>query len=130
MRFLALILSLIPGLAFAKSQRVTDYKTASCTLSKGEQILSETKDIALMTLVVENHLGRFVQQTWQDGGKSLQYQLLIEDDETSKDMDSFVILQNRKVDGHEVSAEFGAKEIQFVQISNEEYKVRCTLPHE
>ena len=127
MKALIFVVALLPSLGFATVKQVTDYKTASCTLYKGEVKLEERKDITLMLLSIEDHLGKFTQLAFADGSTKIQYQLLIEDDESSKTLDAFLALQNLKVDKKEISAEFAAKEIKWATINDGTYKVSCTL---
>lgn len=130
MKILILALAALPSLSWANAKHVTSYVTASCTLSKGEDVLQQENDIKLITLSIEDHLGRFTQKVWQDGEISIQYQFLLEDDLTSKTADAFVVLQNLKVGDKEVSAEFAAKDVNSVSITDGAYKVSCSLPHE
>ncbi|QDK36897.1 hypothetical protein [Bdellovibrio sp. NC01] len=127
MKVLISILVLLPSLGFAAVKRVTDYKSVSCTLSKNETKLEEKKDLNLLLLSIEDHLGKFAQVAFTDGQTKLQYQLLIEDDVTSKTMDAFVVLQNLKVGDKEISSEFAAKDLQWASINDGTYKVSCTL---
>ncbi len=124
------ILALLPCMSWANAKQVTSYQTASCTLSKGDKTLQEQKDIKLLTLSIEDHLGRFTQVVWNVGDTSIQYQFLIEDDVSSKTLDAFVVLQNFKVNDKEISSEFAAKDVNSVNIFDGTYKVSCTLPHE
>ncbi|MDG0818043.1 hypothetical protein [Bdellovibrio svalbardensis] len=130
MKKIILVLAMLPCVSFGYAKQVTSYSTASCTLSKGEQVLQQENDIKLMTLSIEDHLGRFTQVVWNDGETLIQYQFLIEDDESSKTLDAFLVLQNLKVGEKEISSEFAAKDVNSVSISDGTYKVSCALPHE
>lgn len=81
----------------------------------------------MMTLMIEEGFGRFVQLQFGDEKLKIQYQILIEDDTAYKIPGPLVYLQNLMVGGVEVSSEFSAKDATWLRILNGEYAVNCDL---
>lgn len=125
MRNVLLSLILIPSFSWA-GMPVLGYKTAECRLLLEDKIVRE-RSVSLMTLTVEDHLGRFAEIQFGDDQKKIQYQILIEDDIQSISSDSILVLQNLMVDSLESSSEFSAKEVSWVRIAQGEYSVTCNL---
>ena len=120
-----LILSLLfPALAQAGALKAVTYKKAKCDLSRGDKIVSSAEGV-LMPLLIEENIGRFVQLQLGDQKLKIQYQLLIEDD--LKIAGNIIVLQNLLVGKNEVSAEFGAPELNWVRIAGQDYSVKCAI---
>lgn len=119
------ILMVYLGGSSAYANRVTDYTTVSCRLSQSGELLSESVTLPMLTLNIDDHLGRFVQWNWANTSLGIQYQLLIEDDIRSKPGESLLVLQNLKVGEQEVSVEVVAHEVSVAQIANGDFAVSC-----
>ncbi|KYG64419.1 hypothetical protein AZI85_03080 [Bdellovibrio bacteriovorus] len=123
MKSLVLFLLAVPGIAQA-AMPVLSYKNVECRYTENDKLVKE-QSVALMTLVIEDSLGRFAQIQFGDDAKKIQYQILIEDDLKTKD--SVVILQNLMVDKLESSSELSGKEVSWVRIAQGTHSVRCDL---
>lgn len=108
---------------------VLSYKSVDCRLFVEDKIAKE-QTAPLMTLVIEERLGRFAQIQFGDEQTKIQYQILLEDDLQAKNLDTVLILQNLMVDKLESSSEISAKEINWVRIAQGTYSVSCDLKHE
>lgn len=131
MNFIKLLTSLLlltPLYARAASPAL-EAKAISCRLMDGERTVSE-QTVPLISLVIEDHLGRFAQVQFGNSERTLQYQILIEEDLKSKDGDGAIFLQNFRVDSLESSAEFSAKEVRWIRIAQGTWSVWCDLQFE
>ncbi|MNT87079.1 hypothetical protein D3C72_2274460 [compost metagenome] len=77
--------------------------------------------------MIEDRLGRFAQIQFGDEQKVIQYQLLIEDDLQMPKSKNVLVLQNLKVGELESSAEFSAKDVNWVRIGQGALSVTCNL---
>lgn len=122
---IAVLTAFLPMSSFATELMPSlKYKTAKCSFLKGDELI-ETRSGALMSLVIDDSIGRFVQLKFEESGHRIQYQLLIEDDQSTGS--GILVLQNLAVDGLESSAEFSTSLVSWVRLSQGEYSVRCDL---
>jgi len=120
-----LLLSLFfPALAQAGALKAVTYKTVKCELTRGNKVVSAAEG-ALMPLLIEENVGRFVQIQFGDQKLKIQYQLLIEDD--LKNAGNIIVLQNLLVGKNEVSAEFSASDLNWVRTAGQDYSVKCEI---
>lgn len=126
MKFTLVILFLFPSLVWAGGLPVLAYQGVTCRLTREDQVIREVSS-QLMTLTIEDHLGRFVELRLGDEENKIQYQILIEDDVNAKNQDSVLVLQNLMVGATESSSEFSAKELTWLRIRQGMYSVDCDL---
>ncbi len=120
------IFLLCPSLVWAGGLPVLAYQSISCRLSKEDQVVKEMSS-SLMTLTIEDHLGRFAQFQLGDEELKIQYQILIEDDASVKTHDSVLVLQNLLVGSVESSSEVSARDLTWLRIRQGDYSVDCDL---
>lgn len=122
---IALLTAFLPMSSFATDLLPSlKYKTARCSFLKGDKLI-ETRSGALMSLVIDDSIGRFVQLKFEESGHRIQYQLLIEDAQSKGT--GILVLQNLAVDGVESSAEFSTPSVSWVRLAQGEYSVQCDL---
>jgi hypothetical protein len=107
-----------PGLPAMK------YSSVKCVLSENEQA-KKTVEQNLMTLMIEEDLGKFAQIQFGDQKLKIQYQILLESD--AKNAGAVNVLQNLKVDNLESSSEFSAVNPTYARLGQGIYSVRCDL---
>ncbi|WP_374078275.1 hypothetical protein [Bdellovibrio bacteriovorus] len=113
---------------------VLNYKNIECQLRVDGKLVKEQSQ-PLMTLIIEDSIGRFVQIQFGDEQKKIQYQLLIENAPATSESGltvastdgSVLVLQNLMVDKLESSSEFTAKDVTWVRIAQDTHSVSCTL---
>lgn len=125
MRNLFLFLFALPSTGLAVMP-VLNYKNVECRLFVDDKLVT-TKSQSLMTLVIDEHMGRFAEIQFGDEKKKIQYQVLIEDDVKSKDKDAVLVLQNLLVDKLESSSEFSAKELTWLRLAQGTHSVSCDV---
>ncbi|WP_374029813.1 hypothetical protein [Bdellovibrio bacteriovorus] len=113
----------IPGVSFAAIP-ILSYKHVSCRLYVEEEQVKEVSQ-PLMTLIIEDSIGRFAQIQFGDENLKIQYQLLFEDD--LKVPGSVLVLQNLMVGSVESSAEFSAKDATWMRIRQGTHSVSCDV---
>ncbi|AHI05156.1 hypothetical protein BDW_03240 [Bdellovibrio bacteriovorus W] len=122
---IALLTAFLPMSSFASEALPSlNYKTARCSFLKGGKVI-ETRSGALMSLVIDESIGRFVQLKLEESGHRIQYQLLIEDAQSKGT--GIIVLQNLAVDGVESSAEFSTSSVSWVRLAQGEYSIQCDL---
>lgn len=124
MKLIALIILALPSFTWA-ALPVLNYKNVECQLRVDGQLVKEQSQ-PLMTLIIEDSIGRFVQIQFGDEQKKIQYQLLIENAPATTD-GAVLVLQNLMVDKLESSSEFSAKDVTWVRIAQGTHSVSCTL---
>lgn len=123
MKFLLPLLLVISSFAHA-ALPVVSYKNIQCRYFVDEKLVKEHSQ-ALMTLMIDDRMGRFAQIQFGDAQNKVQYQVLIEDD--LKVNGAVLVLQNLLVDTLESSSEFSAKEVTWVRLSQGSHNVSCDL---
>lgn len=124
MKYLALLF-LLPANSFA-GLSVLKYQSVSCQLLADGEVKKDMTS-PLMTISIEDHLGRFAQIQFGDEQRKIQYQILIEDDVTRPQADQLVVLQNLMVGSVESSFEFVTHEPSWTKISQGDIQVQCEL---
>ncbi|UOF02871.1 hypothetical protein [Bdellovibrio reynosensis] len=123
MKKLVSLFLFLPVSSFA-ALPVLKYSEVTCRLSVDEKVVKETT-ASLMTLVIEESLGRFAQIQFGDDTKKIQYQILIENSEKQKD--AVNVLQNLMVGDAESSVEFSALTPNWVRVGHGNHSVACDL---
>lgn len=124
-KIILLLLVFMSSSAWA-AMPVLNYKNITCRLVV-DGVLVKEQSQSLMTLMIEERLGRFVQIQFGDEQKTIQYQILIEDDVNSPVADSVLILQNLMIGELESSSEVSAKEVTWIRIAQGTHSVSCDL---
>jgi hypothetical protein len=123
---ITLLLTLSPLASFAGQMPTLKFKAVDCTLAVDNLIVkSVTGD--LMSLVVDDHIGRFAQLQLGDDKNKIQYQILIEDDLKDKKSDKVIVLQNLMVNDLESSSEFSTSDLSWVRLRQGLYSVSCDV---
>lgn len=123
MKNLILIFLFLP-LSSQAALPVLKYSEVTCGLSVDEKLVKEAT-ASLMTLVIEESLGRFAQIQFGDDSKKIQYQILIEN--SDKQAGAVIVLQNLMVGEAESSVEFSAITPNWVRVGHGNHSVACDL---
>lgn len=125
-----LILSLfilVPSFALAGVTSADVVQKLDCKLLRDGQVVKEHSEY-MMTIRTEEAYAKFSQIQFGDDSVKIQYQLLIEDDLSSKAEGSLIFLQNLMVGDKESSQEFSGQKVNWVRATNEGVAVHCELP--
>ncbi len=122
-RFILILSLLFPGVAFAASD-VMVYKSVSCIFKQDETTLKKISK-GLMTLTIDEHVGRFAQIEFEIDKVRIQYQILVEEDVEAPNQ--MLFLQNLTVGELQSSAEFSAPDVSWIRTSQGDYSAACEL---
>lgn len=133
MKLIALLLFTLPSFTWA-ALPVLNYKNVECKLFVDGKLVKEQSQ-PLMTLIIEDSLGRFAQIQFGDEQKKIQYQLLIENAPAKSENGlslvatdgAVLVLQNLMIGTLESSSEFTAKDVTWVRIAQGTHSVSCDL---
>ncbi|MEK2644520.1 hypothetical protein [Bdellovibrio sp. BCCA] len=128
-----LLLFVFPSFGWA-ALPVLNYKNVECQLRVDGKLV-KTQSQPLMTLIIEDSLGRFTQIQFGDEQKKIQYQLLLENAPATSESGlslastdgAVLVLQNLMIDTLESSSEFSAKDVTWVRIAQGTHSVSCSL---
>lgn len=123
MKKLFVLFLMLPSFSWAALPALK-YKNVECKLSVDGKLV-KTQRQQMMTLIIEDSLGRFAQIQFGDEKQKIQYQLLIENDVVMAD--GVLVLQNLMIDTLESSSEFSAKDATWVRLGQGAYSVSCVL---
>lgn len=101
---------------------VLAYLSMQCTYSI-EGVVQKTVAKDLITLAIENDVGRFVEIQFGDAEKKIQYQILLEND--PQDSEAINVLQNFLVEELESSSELLAVRPKNFRVSQGAHRVSC-----
>ncbi|MBO9666942.1 MAG: hypothetical protein J7501_09030 [Bdellovibrio sp.] len=116
----------LPMLASAAVTEIRDYKTYDCQITTGnggEVFITGN----LMTLSIDEHIGRFFQEHLMVGGQDVQLQVLIEETANTSTTGEVILLQNLKVNETETSVEIVTKDVEQTSARNKDVAASCKI---
>ncbi|MGE5087474.1 MAG: hypothetical protein ACM3MG_14310 [Bacillota bacterium] len=125
-RILPSLLFIAPSLGMAAITNIQDYGKVVCGFYQTGNLLQKF-EATLMTIFVDNIPAKFQQVRFEVRGVQVQYQVLIEQTETTKIDGNIQLLQNLKIDTKETTLDVPGKDLGQIETKNGDYQVKCLV---